>query len=187
MAALTHSPALSPSSSLRLTMADAVRQLPVNDFEPRIAWEDIGANLGRRGRIGDRNEKRGSEGSAGQVGHCGGVGKSPWLKAQRNSAALSPRGARMHFFQRGKTIICWANLLFFAFVPVWLENAECSLRKATTQQISTWNYKDKIPLCRKFGLCSSVTLFSASLLETSERLWIDNKELGHRVRQYSSS
>lgn len=53
MAAITHS----PSPNLLLTMSDAVEQLPVNDFNPRIAREDIGPNLRKRGRIGD-TEKR---------------------------------------------------------------------------------------------------------------------------------
>lgn len=34
-----------------------MQQLPVNDFQPRIALEDIGPKLRKGGRIGDR-EKR---------------------------------------------------------------------------------------------------------------------------------
>lgn len=45
MAAITHNPVVSPSPSLLLTMVDAVHRLPVNDFQLRIAQEDIGANL----------------------------------------------------------------------------------------------------------------------------------------------
>lgn len=57
MAAITHSPAPSPNSSLLLTMLDAVQQLPVNDFWPRIAQEDIGPNLRKTGRIGDKENR----------------------------------------------------------------------------------------------------------------------------------
>lgn len=57
MAAITHSPARSPKPSLLLTMLNAEKQPPVNDFQPRIAQEDIGPKLRKGWRIGDK-EKR---------------------------------------------------------------------------------------------------------------------------------
>lgn len=54
-----------------------------------------------------QRKERGSEGAVGQVAIvCGGMDKSPWLKAQRLSVVPSPWGVWMLSFQCGKTIIC---------------------------------------------------------------------------------
>lgn len=45
-------------------MLDAVVQLPVNDFQPRISQEE---NLTKRGELVTKKRERGSEGPAGEV------------------------------------------------------------------------------------------------------------------------
>lgn len=102
-------------------------------FPARTAWEDIGPNFRRRGRIGDRNKKRGSEGSAGQVAIV--VGRiNLWLKAQRVNAVLQEDyGCISCMWENNYLLKCICSLLLWTFG--WLDNAERSVQKTTKQEI----------------------------------------------------
>lgn len=73
-------------------------------FPARTAWEDIGPNFRRRGRIGDRNKKSGSEGSAGQVAIVvGWINLCDW---KHKESLQSSRRTTDAFLACGKTIFC---------------------------------------------------------------------------------
>lgn len=104
-AAITHRPAPSPNSSLLLTALDAVQQLPVNDFWPRIAQEDIGPNI--RKRLGDRENREVQKDLLVRwpLFVVAWINTHDWKYRDFLPSRL-PEGRWMLFFQCGKTIIC---------------------------------------------------------------------------------
>lgn len=105
MAAITHSPAPSPNSSLLLTMLDAVQQLPVNDFRPRTAQEDIGPNLRKTERNKEKREVQKELLVRWPLFVLGWINIHDW-KHKGSLQSRLPEEYGCFSFSAGKTIIC---------------------------------------------------------------------------------
>ncbi len=145
MAAITHSPAPSPNSSLLLTMLDAVQQLQVNDFWPGIAQEDIGPNLRKTGRIGGKEKREVQKDLLVRwpLFVAGWINIHDW---KHKDSLQSPWGIWMPFFQRGENnyLFEWTCSLCLRVrvrVQVWMENTAKSLQitsKTVDFHIKSW-------------------------------------------------